>query len=221
MSYVDRADAGRRIAPAVADAISKRGFQGNPPLVLGVPRGGMVVAVPIARELSGELDLALARKISAPHNRELAIGAVGEGGAPVFDERLIDRLGVDHSYLESATQTARHELERRAVHYRGDRPAPSASGRVVVVVDDGIATGATLRVTLDTICGQEPELLICAVPVGPPESARRIAGVVDELVCPLQPRWFRAVGEWYESFEQTTDAEVVAILDAERKRSGG
>lgn len=212
MRYVDRAEAGRRIAPDVAAVLAQKGLRRDAPLVLGVPRGGVVVAAPIAESISGDLDLALARKIGAPGNPELAVGAVGESGAPVFDQELIGHLRVDTDYLDAATMAARAEIQRRASKYRGDRPAPLAAGRVVVVVDDGVATGATLRATLNTIRAQQPALLVCAVPVGAPTSVDRIRAEVDEMVCPLQPRWFRAVGEWYDSFAQTSDAEVIAIL---------
>ena len=216
MRYVDRVDAGRRIAPDVAAVVAARSTPGFVPLILGVPRGGLVVAVPIAQVLSGELDVALARKIGAPQNPELAIGAIGETGEPELDRALIERLQVPDEYLESAIETARTEMYRRASRYRGDIDPVSAAGRVVVVVDDGIATGATLRATLEAIRHQKPASLICAVPVGAPESVARVSASVDEMVCPLQPRRFRAVGEWYDSFDQTSDAEVEAILRSVR-----
>ncbi len=212
MRYVDRADAGRRIAPAVAAAIDDRVREGEDPIVLGVPRGGAIVAVEVARSLSAPLDLALARKIGAPENPELAIGAIGESGPPVLDRQLIKRLSVTEDYVAAATERARRELVRQVEKYRGaDQPKP-VIGRIAIVVDDGIATGATLRATIQTVRGRAPAFLVCAVPVGPPDSVRSIAAEVDAVVCPMQPRWFRAVGEWYESFSQTTDAEVVAAI---------
>jgi predicted phosphoribosyltransferase len=217
MRYVDRADAGRRIGPLVGAVLDGRRVEGITPLVLGVPRGGVVTAAPVARSLGGQLDLALARKIGAPNNPELAIGAVAESGEPVLDESLINRLGVSTDFIAAATNRARTELQRRASSYRGDRTPPSATGRIVVVVDDGIATGATLYVTLQAIRKQSPDLLLCAVPVGAPDSIARVATVVDEMVCPLRPRWFRAVGEWYETFDQTSDAEVITLLESMRK----
>ncbi len=219
MRYVDRADAGRRIAADVASALPDGRAADDVPLVLGIPRGGVVVAYQIADYLSADLDLALARKIGAPNNPELAIGAIGETGDAVLAHDLIRELAVTSEYLDEAISTARRELARRAEEYRRDSEPPNVTGRLAIVVDDGIATGATLRATLGTIRQQLPALLICAVPVGAPRSVDAIAGEVDVMVCPLRPRWFRAVGEWYDSFTQTTDAEVLEALDASRGRS--
>lgn len=212
MRYIDRVDAGRRLAPEVASALADRVEAGGGPLVLGVPRGGVVVASEVANALSGQLGLALARKIGAPHNPELAIGAIGEYGDPVIDRDLVERLAVADEYLVDQIALERRELERRSQMYRGDRPAPALAGRTVVVVDDGIATGATLQAVLVGIGAERPGLLVCAAPVGAPDSVARIAQHAHVMVCPSQPRWFRAVGEWYETFGQTTDREVLEIL---------
>ncbi len=210
MRYVDRADAGRQLAADVAAALPPADRRRT--LVLGVPRGGVVVASEIATRLALDLDVVLARKIGAPHNPELAIGAVGEDGSPILDRHLMTRLGVSEDYLESTVAAELRELQRRMRRYRGSRPSPLIEGRAVIVVDDGVATGATLRATLETTRRQNPAWLACAIPVGAPDSVARIARDVDAMVCPLQPRSFRAVGEWYESFTQTTDAEVMAAL---------
>ncbi|MCP4309015.1 MAG: phosphoribosyltransferase [bacterium] len=212
MRYVDRTEAGYRIAADVAAVLPQPKGDVQEPIFLGIPRGGVIVAAALAAALSAELEVALARKIGAPHNPELAIGAVGETGDAIFDTALVERLGVAGDYLERATDRERFELQRRLVRYRGDRPPPDIGGRVVAVVDDGIATGATLRATLGSIRAQRPKWLGCVVPVGPADSVRRIADEVDAMVCPLQPKWFWAVGEWYESFSQTTDEEVVTVL---------
>ncbi len=212
MRYVDRSDAGRRIAPDVAAVLPRTGHGGAPPLILGVPRGGVVVAAEVAAALDGELDVALATKIGAPHNPELAIGAVGESGEPDLAEELIHHLAVGEEYLAAATQRARSELQRRAGAFRGERPPPNPEGRVTIVVDDGIATGATLRATLRAVRAQRPSFLVCAVPVGPRDSVADLAAHADAMVCPMQPRWFRAVGEWYDIFTQTSDAEVIGLL---------
>ena len=218
MRYVDRSDAGRRIIPDVLAALPA-GQGSSPPLVLGVPRGGVVVAAELAKALEGELDVALATKIGAPHNPELAIGAVGESGDPDLAEDLIHHLGVDEDYLAYAIKRARGELRRRAEVFRGDRAAPDPADRVTLVVDDGVATGATLRATLRAVRAQRPEFLLCAVPVGPQDSVADLSTHADAMVCPMQPRWFRAVGEWYDIFTQTGDAEVIRLL-AEARSSG-
>jgi putative phosphoribosyl transferase len=212
MVYADRRDAGRRLAVAVAAALES--FDPGTVLVLGVPRGGVTVAAEVAAALGAPLDVALARKLGAPGNRELAIGAIAEHGAPVVDASLVRRLGVTSEYLEGEIDRQRTELARRAARYRGDRPAPSIAGRVVVVVDDGIATGSTLEAVLVATAAGGPARLVGAVPVGPPGSIARLASRVDTMVCPLQPRHFMAVGEWYADFAQVTDDEVVEILRA-------
>lgn len=216
MRYVDRVDAGRQIAPEVASVLLESGNADDRPLVLGVPRGGVVVGLEVARQLAGELEVALARKLGAPQNPELAIGAVGEYGAAVVDRALVERLAVTDEYLAARIAMERTELERRSRMYRGDRPAPDVKNRTVVVVDDGIATGATLQAVLDGVRAEHPGFLVCAVPVGAPDSVARISQHADAMVCPHQPRWFRAVGEWYETFGQTTDAEVLETLQEAR-----
>ncbi len=210
MAFVDRRDAGRRLATAVAAALDP--FDPADVLVLGVPRGGVTVAAEVAATLGAPLDLALARKLGAPGNRELAIGAVAEAGDPVVDTDLVRRLGVSEEYLVAEINQQRAELARRAARYRGDRPPPRIAGRTVVVVDDGIATGSTLEAVLAAIAAGGPARLVGAVPVGPPSSIARLAAGVDLMICPLQPRHFMAVGEWYADFTQVSDDEVVEIL---------
>lgn len=207
--FVDRADAGHRLAAALEH------LAGTHPLVLGVPRGGVPVAAEVAKVLDGDLDVVIARKLGAPGNPELAIGAIAGGGRPIFDRALIRRLGVPDSYLDQVVAREREELDRRRARYRQDR-ALEPAGRVVIVVDDGVATGATLRSVLDSVRLSAPKRLVCAVPCGPPETIARLAEACDEMVCPLQPPRFRAVGEWYEDFRQVTDEEVEDLLAAER-----
>lgn len=217
MRYRDRVDAGRRLAPHLARALSTDDSPVEKPLLLGVPRGGVVVAAAIADAMTVDLDVVVARKIGAPNNPELAIGAVGETGEPTLDRGLVSRLGVSEEYLAATVAAERLELQRRVAAYRGNTARPPIAGRIAVIVDDGIATGATLLATIETVRRERPALLGCAVPVGAPGSVDRIAHHVDVMVCPLRPRGFRAVGEWYEAFAQTTDAEVVATLQRSRK----
>jgi predicted phosphoribosyltransferase len=211
MRYKDREDAGRSLGDPIAAVLAERGVT-SVPIVLGIPRGGIIVAAPVARRLGGELNVALARKIGAPGNPELALGAVGEGGDTYLMHDLIDDLGVSPAMLAEATEVARGELERRLSVYRKVKAMPALKDRVVVVVDDGVATGATFHATLQTIRTQEPKLLVGAAPVGPIDSTSMLAASADVFVCPHRPRWFRAVGEWYDRFGQVSEEEVIAAL---------
>lgn len=180
------------------------------PLVLGIPRGGLPVARPIAEALGGDLGVVVAGKVGAPGNPEFAIGAVAPDGVTLIDEITVKRLGVSRPQLDAAVQQAVEKLRRREEAYGAANI--DARGRVVIVADDGVATGATLQAALQYLRRLEPETLVCAIPVGPPSTVTRLAADVDEMVCPRQPERFRAVGEWYEEFSQVTDGEVEAIL---------
>jgi len=203
--YRNRVEAGR----ALVEHLSHH--RGSDLLVLGIPRGGVVVAAEVAAGIDGTLDVVVARKIGSPWSPELAIGAVAPDGVPLVNEEMTRRLGVTARELDAEVARQVAELRRRQAAYRGERPLEMA-GRTVIVVDDGVATGATLRAVLAFVRRQEPSLLSCAVPVGPPSTIDLIASEVDEMVCPTQPMRFRAVGEWYDDFSQTTDDEVLALL---------
>ena len=181
-------------------------------MVLGVARGGVPVAAEIARALEGQLDVAVARKLGAPGNPEFAIGAVASGGEPILNERVIEAYEITPEYVASALARERTEIERRTAAYRAGRPAPEIEGRTVIVVDDGVATGSTLIVVLRAVRALRPGRLVCAIPVGPPDAVRLLADEADEVVCPLQPRSFMAVGGWYDDFGQLSDSEVVVLL---------
>lgn len=211
MRYVDRTEAGRILAGHVAAALADVG-EAAAPLVLGIPRGGVIVAAPVAQRLSGELNVVLARKIGAPGYPELALGAVGEGGTVVFVDEVVDGLGVSTRVLDELTRQAQRELDERLTTYRQVKPSPDVTGRVVVVVDDGVATGATFRATLATIRAEQPKLLVGAIPVGPIDTTKDLAREADIIICPERPRWFRAVGQWYDEFNQVSDHEVVLAL---------
>jgi putative phosphoribosyl transferase len=209
MAYRNRTAAGVALAAALAEGeplVHRRDA-----IVLGVPRGGVVVAAEVAATLGLPLDIALARKLGAPGNPELAVGAVAEGGAVWLNRPLMHRLRLDDAWAEMAVAREQGELERRAARYRS-WPAPQVEGRVVVVVDDGVATGATLAAVLQALGQRQPDVLVCAVPVAPPETVPMLAQHCDRVVCPLQPRGFQAVGIWYDDFRQTRDEEVVALL---------
>ena len=209
MRYRNREEAGERLADALegvefADRETK-------PLVLGVPRGGVPVAAAIADRIGGELDVLVAHKLGAPGNPEYAIGAVAEDGTTVVDETLVERLGISPDYVEAEQLRQQEEVARRAGTLRGDGPI-SLSGRVCVVVDDGVATGATLEASLRLVGRADPKQVIAAIPVGPPDTIQRLATIVDVVVCPLQPAAFFAVGAWYDDFSQVSERTVVELL---------
>ena len=187
---------------------------GAGPLVLGVARGGLPVAAVIATTLEVELDVAVARKISAPGNPEFAIGAVTADGAPFLSTDVISALKIPAEWVASATDEARREAIRRTSVYRGGRSALDVAGRFVLVVDDGVATGSTLIAVLQSVDGAGATRVVCAVPVGPPETIHALGAHADLIVCPNTPRSFRAVGEWYDDFSQLDDADVMTLLES-------
>ncbi len=209
MVFTDRRDAGRHLAAALDH------LRDQDPVVLAVPRGGVVVGREVAERLGAPLEVIVPRKLRAPYNPELAIGAVAEGGAAVLDEMS---HGVSAAYLEQETEAQRAEIARRVKAYRGGRPLPSLAGRTVIVLDDGIATGATLIAALRAVRAMGPAHLVAAVPVAPSESVARMAREADEVVCLSAPEFFQAVGQFYEDFTQVDDAEVVALLSEGRQK---
>jgi putative phosphoribosyl transferase len=207
MRFRDRIEAGDALAPAVRTVVDGRA------VVLGVPRGGVIVAVPVARVLGAPLDVVVPKKVGAPGNPELGLGAVAPG-VRVLDEALIERLGVSTEYLEAEIAREEAEIGRRAVLYRAGRPAVELSGRTAVVVDDGVATGGTAFASIAWARANDAGRVVFAAPVAPPETAERLDAVCDATVFLETPRFFFAVGEWYERFDQVTDEEVAAALAA-------
>ena len=185
-------------------------------MVLALPRGGVPVGYEVARALGTPLDVLVARKIGAPSQPELGIGAIAPGGVIVLDERTVAALGVTEAELEAIVARETAEMERRLARYRGDRPPPELRDRTVVVVDDGLATGVTARAAIASVRLEEPRAVVLAVPVAAPESARAFGSLVDDLVVVIMPHDFRAVGLWYEDFEQTSDEEVLDLLGRTR-----
>jgi putative phosphoribosyl transferase len=211
MLFQDRREAGKALAARLAS------FKGRPNLiVLGIPRGGVVVGHEIAQALGAPLDVYITRKIGAPHNPELAIGAVASDGTLLIDHQLVRRLGVSQDYVDEESERQRQEIGRRLAEYRGEGPGPELADKVVILADDGVATGATTLVTIQAIKSQQPTELILAVPVGPRDSIESLRQEVDQLVCLHAPEVFWAVGAFYNVFDQTTDDEVKALLKINR-----
>ncbi|WP_405447453.1 phosphoribosyltransferase family protein [Streptomyces erythrochromogenes] len=206
MLFTDRADAGERLAEAV------RHLEGERPVVLGLPRGGVPVAFPVARALSAPLDVIVVRKLGVPHHRELGFGAIGEGGVRVISEDIVRSSRVTQQELADVEHAEKAELARRARRFRGGRSRVPLDGRTVIVVDDGIATGATAAAACRVVRAQGAARVVLAVPVAAPDAVARLRGETDEVVCLCAPRAFRAVGEWYRDFSQTSDEEVVSLL---------
>ncbi len=207
MRFQDRAAAGQELAQVLADLKSRSDL-----VVLGVPRGGVAVAFEVARALGAPLDVCLTHKLGAPDNPELAIGAVTEGGPVVLDQDMIDHLWVPPSYIQAESERQRKELARRALIYRGQRPALQIKGRTVIVIDDGLATGSTMLAALQALGVEAPATLIAAFPVAPPEAIHRLARQADRVECLLSPRPFWAVGAFYAHFDQVSDQEVIELL---------
>ncbi|MEV4006365.1 phosphoribosyltransferase family protein [Actinomadura sp. NPDC049753] len=215
LPYTDRAEAGRVLAARLATM----GLEGA--VVLALPRGGVPVGHEIARHLRAPLDVLVTRKIGYPPQPELGVGAIAEGGAPVFDDGLLARLGLREDDLAPTVGAERAELERRVAVYRGGRPLPPVAGRPVIVVDDGLATGGTARAAVRAVRGRGPSRLVLAVPVGAAETVRSLEAEVDDLVVPVAPWDFHAVGQWYRDFEQLSDADVTAWLRRAARPGGG
>jgi putative phosphoribosyl transferase len=206
--FEDRREAGRQLAKALIN----RGYKGENTLLLGIPRGGLVVADEVAKALSAILDVIISRKLRAPYQPELGIGAVVDGDHILLNEELIRTVGANQEYLNREIAFQKEEIERRLRFYRGHRPAPEVAGKTVIVVDDGIATGYTFRASLESLRQRHPDRLVAAAPVAARDSAEMLTAFADEIICLNTPLSFFAVGAWYQNFEQVSDEEAVAIL---------
>jgi predicted phosphoribosyltransferase len=203
----DRRDAGRRLAERLKHYAGR-----DDVVVLGLPRGGVPVAFEVAEAIGAPLDVFVVRKLGVPGQQELAVGAIASGGTRVLNAELAKRIGLRAEWIEAIDAKERRELERRERAYRGDRPPPDVSGRTVILVDDGLATGFTMLAAVSALGAANPERVVVAVPVADPRTCEAIGRAADEAVCLLTPTAMHSVGEWYEDFSQTSDEEVRELL---------
>ncbi|MFI6072369.1 phosphoribosyltransferase [Actinoplanes sp. NPDC051343] len=213
MLFADRDEAGRELAQEIARLCPPRSGSQRP-LVLALPRGGVPVAAHVAAAIGADLDVVVARKIGAPARPEYGIGAIAEDGPPLFDVDALDALGLTEADLAETVTAERAELARRIQRYRGDRPLPSVTGRTVILVDDGLATGVTAVATLRRLRLRAPARLILALPVCASAARALVDAEADQVICLHMPPLFRAVGRWYDNFDQLTDADVDRVLHA-------
>ncbi|SCY72387.1 Predicted phosphoribosyltransferase [Streptomyces sp. 136MFCol5.1] len=208
MLFTDRTDAGQRLAEAL------RHLAGEKPVVLGLPRGGVPVAAAVATALGAPLDVIVVRKLGVPYHRELAFGAIGEGGVRVINDDVVRRGGLSPSDIATVERAEQTALVRQAEQFRDDRPRLALDGRTAIVIDDGVATGATASAACQVVRAQGAARVVLAVPVAPADTVAWLRTQVDEVVCLSTPVLFSAVGEWYRDFSQTSDEEVISLLKA-------
>jgi putative phosphoribosyl transferase len=207
MIFRDRRDAGRQLAARL-----RRYADRSDVLVLALPRGGVPVAYEVAQELNAPLDVFLVRKLGVPGYEELAMGAIASGGVRVLNEDIVNYLRIPDEVMDAVAIREQRELERRERAYRADRPPPDVKDRVVILIDDGLATGSTMRAAAESLRLQKPRRIVVAVPVSSPETCNQFRSEVDEIVCAFTPEHFQGVGLWYENFSQTSDEEVRELL---------
>jgi putative phosphoribosyl transferase len=213
MRYRDRREAGQRLAERLLD------YRDRPDVVvLGLPRGGVVVAYEVARRLHAPLDVFVVRKLGVPGQEELAMGAIASGGVRVLNPAVVDVWGIPASVIEEVTEREQRELERREKLYRGTRPPLEVEGRTVILVDDGIATGSTMRAAVAALRKLKPARIIVAAPVAAPQACELLAEEADEVVCDFAPDPFYSVGLWYDDFAQNTDEEIRELLERALER---
>lgn len=210
--YENRIEAGRELAEALNSYAGREHL-----LVLGLPRGGVPVAREVAEALGAPLDVMIVRKLGVPGQEELAMGAIATGNVRVVNPRVVEAAGILDEDIDAVAAHEQEELRRREQTYRGDRPGPRVEGRCVILVDDGLATGSTMRAAIAAVRQQKPAEVIVAVPVAPPETIESLRDEANAVICPLTPSAFFGIGQWYEDFSQTTDEEVRRLLDEGRR----
>lgn len=206
-AFTDRRHAGRVLASRVTKYAGR-----DDVIVLALPRGGVPVAYEVAAALSAPMDVFLVRKLGTPGHRELALGAIASGGVRVVNQDVVQWYGISEAAIDRIAREEQEELERRERVYRDDRPAPDLANKIVVLIDDGLATGSTMRAAVQAVRARRPARVVIAVPVGAPQTCAELAVSADEVICARMPEPFSAVGQWYLNFEQTDDAEVRELL---------
>lgn len=213
--FENRRDAGRKLAQMLLGYRSDSGV-----LVLALPRGGVPVAFEVANGISAPLDVLIVRKLGFPQQEELAMGAIASGGVIVMNELIVRQLGISATTVQAVAEREGLELARREQQYRGGRPAHSPSDKTVILVDDGLATGASMKAAVTAVRQMQPHKVVVAVPIGSKQTCDELRALADEVVCFAMPEPFQAVGIWYEDFNQTSDEEVRALLESANKTSG-
>jgi len=208
MLFADRTQAGKQLADELKDYANNKEA-----IVLGLPRGGLPVAYEISDALNLPLDILLVRKLGVPGFEELAMGAIASGDVEVFNEDVLRSMHITEKQIEFVTKKEKEELQRRSLRYRGDKPYPEIKDKIIILVDDGIATGATMRAGIAALRKMQPKKIIVAVPVASSYTLSEIRPLVDECICLETPEPFEAIGLWYRTFEQLDDSEVIRILN--------
>lgn len=207
MRFRNRSEAGQLLARALHH------YKNRPDvLVLALPRGGVPVGYEVAAFLNAPLDVFIVRKLGAPGHEELAMGAIASGGIRALNHSVIHQLKIPQSAIDAVASREGEELRRRELLYRGDKPSPNVSGKTIILVDDGLATGSTMKAAVEALRGKHPAKIVVAVPTAPADTCNELQHQADEVVCASTPEPFYAVGQWYENFEQTTDAEVTELI---------
>ncbi len=205
--FLDRRDAGQRLAQELGSYANRSDL-----LVFGLPRGGVPVAYEVAHALHAPLDVFIVRKLGFPGHPELAMGAIATGGVRILDRRLIEMYDVPEDAIDEVTESEQRELERREKLYRDDRPSPEVRDHTVILIDDGLATGSTMRAAVQALRQEGARKVVVAVPIAPPDTCEAMSHEVDDIICAITPEPFLAVGVWYADFSETTDEEVRELL---------